>query len=171
MSTVKWWQWLCVGLLATACSLATTGCSDDDDDEDNPGTTTVIVVTNTVRGDPVVVTNPPAATPPPAAATSVLWDENIALSYGDTHEFISGLPADGMVAITASWTTIDLIAGGASIESPIQFRVNRAILADQNSPYSWSGHMTPADTCEMVVKNNTTDTRATIHVRAVFTPD
>lgn len=172
MNTVKWWQWLCVGLLAAACSLATTGCSDD---EDVPAAPTVVVVTNRVNGttrtNTVVATNPPAATPAPAATTTVLWDSNMALNDGDTQEFRAALPADGTVAITASWTTIDLIAGGAPIDCQIRFRVNHAMLSPQGPPsYSWSGHMSMGEFCEMVVENNTADTRATIHVRAVFTP-
>lgn len=166
MKSVNWWQWLCIGLLAVACSLMTAGCSGDDgeDGEDGAAAPTPAPSGGNDQDDS-------ADDPAPQVKSEVLWDGNIALSYGDTQDYVAELPADGTVSITASWTAIDLIAGGAPIDCPIQFRVNHAMLSDHNSPYGWSGHMAKGEFCEMVVKNNATDTRATIHVRAVFTPD
>ena len=187
MKSVSWWQWLCIGLLAVACSLATTGCDDDSDDEE--ATPTPVVDDDNDDGDngdgddgdsddgdgeiededdDDPEPHPPIQVP---EEPEVLWDSRDALQYGDTREYVAELPSDGTVAITASWTAIDLIAGGAPVDSPIQIRVNHALLADKNSPYGWSGTMSAGEFCEMVVKNNVTDTRATIHVRAVFTPD
>lgn len=195
MKSFSWWQWLCIGLLAAACSLATTGCDDDDDDEE--ATPTPVVDDDNDDGDDDdgdaddgdnddgdgddgdgeveeedddddPEPHPPIQVP---AEPEVLWDSRETLQYRDTREYLGELPADGTVSITASWTAIDLIAGGAPIDSPIQIRVNHSLLADKNSPYGWSGKMSKGEYCEMVMKNNVTDTRATIHVRAVFTPD
>lgn len=165
MKSVSWWQWLCIGLLVAACSLVTTGCDDDDGDDDAEATPTPAVD----DGDDDGGDDDGDSTP--QAQSEVLWDSNMALSFRDTRDFVAEVPADGTVAITASWTAIDLIAGGAPVDIPIQFRVNHGMLADHNSPYSWSGTMSGGEFCEMVVKNNVTDTRATVHVRAVFTPD
>ena len=54
MKETRWWTCFCTGLLALACAVALTACSDDDDDDDAGG---VVVVTNVVNGTTVVVTN------------------------------------------------------------------------------------------------------------------
>lgn len=54
MKETRWWMCFCTGLLALACAVSMTACSDGDDDDDSGG---VVVVTNVVNGTTVVVTN------------------------------------------------------------------------------------------------------------------
>ena len=55
MKETRWWTCFCTGLLALACAVSMTACSDGDDDDDDSGG--VVVVTNVVNGTTVVVTN------------------------------------------------------------------------------------------------------------------
>ena len=55
MKESRWWMCFCTGLLALACAVSMTACSDGDDDDDDAAG--VVVVTNVVNGTTVVVTN------------------------------------------------------------------------------------------------------------------
>ena len=178
MNAVKWWQWLCVGLLATACSLATTGCDDDDDDEDVSDAPTVVVVTNTVHETTVVVTNPPAADPEPAVTTRVLLDRTLDVDGEDGFGVLTeATPAAGTVTVEASWTCIDLITGGgASIDIPLEFKVNEGVAgagsfhnAGHPSPFTGAVGMPAGVACSIQVYNNTSDSLATVHLKATWT--
>lgn len=183
----NWLKWCLIGLLTASCAWMTLGCSDDDDDEEAPGTTT-LVVTNTVGGvtrtNTVVVTNPPAATPAPAPAPAAAPASRVLLDIGQGVAGDSGFgvmtdptPAAGRVTITATWTCIDLIAGGASIDVPLEFLVNDGVAgaggfhnAGANSPFTGAVNMPASLGCTIQVRNNVSDSMATVRLRAVWTP-
>ena len=181
----NWMKWCLIGLLTASCAWMTLGCSDDDDDEEAPGTTTV-VVTNTVGGvtrtNTVVVTNPPAATPAatpaPAPTSRVLLDIGQGVAGGSGFGVMTDpTPAAGTVTITATWTCIDLIAGGAPIDVPLEFLVNDGVAgaggfhnAGANSPFTGAVGMPASLGCNIQVKNNVSDSMATVRLRAVWTP-
>lgn len=188
MNTVKWWQWLCVGLLATACSLATTGCSDDDDDEDVSGGTTVIVTTQTVNGvtrtNIVVVTNPPAATPAPdpapAPAPAPAATEQVLLDIGQGVEGGEGFgvmaaatPAAGTVSVYFDWVAVDVMVEPQPVTIPLRLKVDGIVNNSASSPIRIAeGGLPAGHNVNIQVYNDDADTTiATVHVRAVWTPD
>ncbi len=180
MSAMKWLSWLCIGLLATGLSLTMTACEDDGGDDSE---TTTAVVTNTVTGaihtNTVVTTNAPTPTPTPTPTTQVLLDISRGVGGGEGFGvFTEATPSAGTVKIEASWVAIDLIAGGAPIDIPLEFLVNDGVAgagsfhnAGHPSPFSGSVGMPASLNCKIQVYNNVSDSMATIHLRAIFTPD
>ncbi len=186
MNSAKGWQWLCVGLLAAACSLATTGCSDDGDDEGAvPGTTTV-VVTNTVNGvthtNTVVVTNAPAATPAPTPAPTPAATEQVLLDIGQGVDGGEGFgvmtaatPAAGTVTVYADWVAVDVMVEPQPVTIPLRIVLNDGFVVNNSATSPWHGGISsvPASTkVKIQVYNDDADTTtATVHLRAVWTPD
>lgn len=94
MKESKWWMCFCTGLLALACAVSLTACSDGDDDDDAGG---VVVVTNVVNGTTVVVTNAPA---PQALVAPQL------VSPADGTEYSAILILDPGYNVSFEWTAV-----------------------------------------------------------------
>ena len=176
MNSAKWWQWLCIGGLAAACSLATTGCSDDDDgDNEGPsGGTTVIVTTQTVNG--VTQTNVVVVTNPPAATDQVLLDLNQDVEGGEEFWVLAdAAPAAGAVTFYADWTAVDVMVEPQPVTIPLRIVLNDGALANNSATSPWHGALggvLAGARVKIQVFNDDADTTiATVHIRAVWTPD
>jgi len=184
---MKRWSWL-MAIALTISTLSIIGCSGDD--ETTPTTTTTLV-TNTVGGvtrtNVVVVTNAPATTthPPITTPTVPSITSQVLLDISQNAEGGSGFgvltqptPQAGRVTITATWTTIDLIAGGAPININLKFEVNQGVAgagsfinSGHPSPFIGAVDMPASLKCKIQVYNEVSDSRATVHLRAVWTPN
>ena len=96
MKESRWWMCFCTGLLALACAVSLTACSDDDDDDDAGG---VVVVTNVVNGTTVVVTN--AAPPAPQALVAPQQ-----VSPADGTEYSTIVILDPGYNVSFEWTAV-----------------------------------------------------------------
>ena len=176
MRTSDWRRFLIVGLAAAVGCLMAAGCEDDDgDDADEAAATTAVVNTNAV--DLVEGADDDATTVPPSATTQVLLDRTSRV-LGESSWTVqtAATPAAGTVRIEATWTTIDLIAGGAPIDIPLEFTVNEGVAgaggfhnAGHASPFSGAVSMPANTACKIEVGNNVNDCIAEVHLRAVFT--
>ena len=93
MKESRWWMCFCTGLLALACAVSMTACSDGDDDDDSGG---VVVVTNVVNGTTVVVTN---AAPQALVAPQLI-------SPADGTEYSAIVILDPGYNVSFEWTAV-----------------------------------------------------------------
>ena len=94
MKESKWWMCFCTGLLALACAVSMTACSDGDDDDDDSGG--VVVVTNVVNGTTVVVTN--------AAPQALVAPQQV--SPADGTEYSAIVILDPGFNVNFEWTAV-----------------------------------------------------------------
>ncbi len=97
MKESRWWMCFCTGLLALACAVSMTACSDGDDDDDDAAG--VVVVTNVVNGTTVVVTN--AAPPAPQALVAPQQ-----VSPADGTEYSTIVILDPGYNVSFEWTAV-----------------------------------------------------------------
>ena len=93
MKETRWWMCFCTGLLALACAVSMTACSDGDDDDDSGG---VVVVTNVVNGTTVVVTN--------AAPQALVAPQQV--SPADGTEYSAIVILDPGFNVNFEWTAV-----------------------------------------------------------------
>ena len=94
MKESRWWMCFCTGLLALACAVSLTACSDGDDDDDDSGG--VVVVTNVVNGTTVVVTN--------AAPQALVAPQQV--SPADGTEYSAIVILDPGYNVNFEWTAV-----------------------------------------------------------------
>ena len=94
MKESRWWMCFCTGLLALACAVSMTACSDGDDDDDDSGG--VVVVTNVVNGTTVVVTN--------AAPQALVAPQQV--SPADGTEYSAIVILDPGFNVNFEWTAV-----------------------------------------------------------------
>ena len=183
MKMAKWWQWVCIGLLAVACSVMATGCSGDDDDGDAGGTT---VVTNIVNGTTVVVTNTPAdaeedgsaegesTTPPSGPTEQVLLDIGQGVEGGEGFGTLTAAtPGPGSVYVTFTWTAVDVMTEPQDVTIPLRLRVDGISNDSASSPITIAeGGLAAGHQVDIRVNNDDADTTiATVYIRAVWRAD
>ena len=172
MKLAKGWQWLLVALMAAACSLMAIGCDDGGDDDDD-GTPAPAANEGDDEGD-----GDGEEADDPAVTTKVLLDTTQVLSGGGGFGVeTDASPSAGTVKITASWTAIDLMAAGAPIDIPLEFRVNVGLNAGgftnpgHESPFTGSVGVPASFKSVIQVFNNVSDSQATVHLKATWTAD
>ncbi len=166
---MKCWSWL-MAIALGASTLMIVGCGGDDDDEDAAtpeGSSSAASATTT------------NATATPSLTSMVLMDKTVNVSGGSSWSVIhysDPTPQAGRVTITATWTASDLIAGGAPIDIPLEFRVNEGVAgagsfvnSGHKSPFSGAVAMPAGVKCKIVIIDNIADSTATIRLRAVWT--
>ena len=94
MKESRWWMCFCTGLLALACAVSMTACSDGDDDDDDAAG--VVVVTNVVNGTTVVVTN--------AAPQALVAPQQV--SPADGTEYSTIVILDPGYNVSFEWTAV-----------------------------------------------------------------
>ena len=94
MKESRWWMCFCTGLLALACVVSMTACSDGDDDDDDAAG--VVVVTNVVNGTTVVVTN--------AAPQALVAPQQV--SPADGTEYSTIVILDPGYNVSFEWTAV-----------------------------------------------------------------
>ena len=94
MKESRWWMCFCTGLLALACAVSMTACSDGDDDDDDAAG--VVVVTNVVNGTTVVVTN--------AAPQALVAPQQV--SPADGTEYSAIVILDPGYNVNFEWTAV-----------------------------------------------------------------
>ena len=166
---MKCWSWLMAIALGTS-TLMIVGCGGDDDDDEDAATP------EASSAAAATATN---ATATPSVTSKVLMDKRVNASGGAGFSVIhysDPTPQAGKVTITATWTASDLIAGGAPIDIPLEFRVNEGVAgagsfrnAGANSPFTGAVGMPEGLKCKIVVINNVNDSTATVRLRAVWT--
>ena len=190
---MKRWSWLLV-IAFSVSTLAIVGCGGNDNEDSTPtavvGTTTTnaasgVTTPNTVGGvttpNTTTGTHPPILTPTPTPSITslVLLDISQGVNGGSSFEVnTEPTPQAGSVSITASWTAIDLMAGGAPMDIPLEFRVNQGVSgagsfvnSGHPSPFTGSVSMPASLKCKIQVYNNIPDSTAIVHLRAVWNAD
>ena len=191
------WSWILSGLLL-AGMVFWSGCGGGDDDdgadaqneETATGTgsaTTGGTSTNVTSGG--TTTNPaPGVTlntnlvvnlrtniTLPSLQTVLLDKRVIVTDTASATVTANPAPGAGTVKVTATWTTEDLMAGGAPIDIPLEFWLNQGgsggSLHNAGHPSPWSGAVgVPAgQACKVQVINNVVKSRATVSLKAVWT--
>lgn len=165
---MKYWSWL-MAIALGASTLMIVGCGGDDDDDED-------VATPKPSSGAAATTNAPAT---PSVTSMVLMDKTVIASGGAGFSVIhysDPTPRAGRVTITATWTASDLIAGGAPIDIPLEFRVNQGVAgagsfvnSGHNSPFTSAVDMPASLKCQIVVINNVANSTANIRLRAVWT--
>ena len=192
------WRWILTGLLLAGMVFwSSCGGGDDDDSADvqnvetatGTGSATTGGTSTNVTSGGGTSTNPaPGATlntnllvnlrtniTLPSLQTVLLDKRVIVTDTASVTVTANPAPGAGTVKVTATWTTEDLMAGGAPIDIPLEFWLNQGGSggslhnAGHKSPWSGAVGVPAGQACKIQVINNVVKSRATVGLKAVWT--